>query len=175
MRLRSVLPHLFASIAEADQEEDALFEACEYALVDIGLDRVVDSIAMAWRTSSWDARVVFCWVLRAIRSQNGFRWCVRLLEEEDDLEMKVHLANAVLDQFQTEGLAPVRDFVLTLVDLPEEPALLANDVSDLRYQLLIMCRIAGIVFPELADLQTEAEQDDYGYSGYEMPRIAENF
>jgi hypothetical protein len=172
MKLRSAIPHLFATLATAEDDEDALFEACEWGLADIGVDRVVDTIAMSWKTSSWGVRLVCSCVLKAIRSDNSFRWSVRLLEEETDPELRVHLASAVLDQFHVDGFEPVNDLILLLADEPDD---LAKDVRDLRYELLIMCRIAGVELPGLAEWRTEAEQSNYGYSGYEPWRMAENF
>jgi len=38
-----------------------------------------------------------------------------------------------------------------------------------------MSHIAGVEFPELAEWQSEAEQDNYGWFSRSPMRIAENF
>jgi hypothetical protein len=178
MKLRSVIPNLFSTLATAEDDDDAVFEACEFALTDIAVDRVIDTIALSWRMSSWNVRLVCSCILKAIRSDSSCRWGLRLLEEERDPELRVHLASAILDQFQTDGFEPVRDLVLSMADAPDapdEPDDLANEVRDLRYELVIMCHIAGVELPELAEWRGEAEQSNYGYFDHEPWRMAENF
>ena len=176
MKLRSAIERLFYYLSQND-EGDALLDACIFGLSDIGLDRVVESVAMAWRTASSDTRGAFCDVLDNIRSDCSFRWSVRLLEEADDFEVALRLGTVVLDQFQTDGLSIAREIALNAAqELEAEPDdFLGREVRDLRYDLVIMSHIAGIGFPELAAWQSAAEQDDYGWFGHTAVRIAENF
>lgn len=175
MKLRSVIAHAFETLAVLKDDDDALFEACEWALTDIAVDRIVDTIALSWRASTWGVRLVFACILQGIRSDSSFRWGLRLLEEESDPELKVHLASGILDQFRTDGLEPVRDLVVSMADLSDEENDLANEIRGLRCELVIMCRIAGASLPQLDEWHAEAEESNYGYFDYEPWRMAENF
>ncbi len=176
MKLRSAIPHLLFNIA-TDEDADALLDACIFGLSDIGLDKVVESVAMAWRTSSSDTRGAFCDVLGNIRSECSFQWSVRLLEEDNDLDVAVRLGAVVLGQFQTEGVSTAREVALRASQeiAPDPNDWMWREVRDLRYDLVIMSHIAGVEFPELAEWQSEAEQDNYGWFSSAPVRIAENF
>ena len=176
MKLRSAIPHLLFYIA-TDEDADAFLDACIFGLSDIGLDKVVESVAMAWQTSSSDTRGAFCDVLDNIRSECSFRWSMRLLEEDNDLDVAVRLGAVVLDQFQTDGVSAAREVALLASQeiAPDPDDWMWREVRDLRYDLVIMSHIAGVEFPELAEWQSEAEQDNYGWFSRAPMRIAENF
>jgi hypothetical protein len=176
MKLRSAIPHLLFNIAQ-DEDADALLDACIFGLSDIGLDKVVESVAMAWRMSSSATRGAFCDVLDNIRNECSFRWSVRLLEEDNDLDVAMRLGAVVLDQFQTDGVSATRDVALRASQeiAPDPNDWMWREVRDLRYDLVIMSHIAGVEFPELAEWQSEAEQDNYGWFSRVPMRIAENF
>ena len=105
-------------------------------------------------TAEWHFRLYGAPVLEHTHSELAVAKCLELFEQEDDETIKVELGQALLAQFATEAIEPVRQFILQSTLDPE--------ILDLRETLVAASTVLGIDFPERdkwkSDQQTSREQ-----------------
>jgi len=82
------------------------------ALVRIGTDEVVDAVTEGFAGAEWDCRLYTCGVLEGLDSDVAVARSLALCENEDDSDIEIGLLGAALGNFETDAVAPARDWVL---------------------------------------------------------------
>jgi hypothetical protein len=151
-RLDSTVPLLIAKLLE--DGGDLLNGECAEALTRIGTPAVVEAVAEAFPTAQHHFRLYTTEPLERIHSDLAVAKCLHLLEEEKEEDIRIHLANALLGQFASEGIEPARRLLLGRE--------FNFDNRGLRDALLSTCTIMGERFPEydewLAAAKAEKEE-----------------
>jgi hypothetical protein len=128
-------------------------EEAEDALLKIGTDAVVEAISSRCTRSGWIFRLEVTFCLRQLHCDLSVQKSLDLLRSEKNLELQGHFLQAVLTNFSTEGIEPARQYIL---HRPQTP-----DVLDVRFALLVACKMMGETFPEfdawLEDSKTDGD------------------
>jgi hypothetical protein len=136
------------------QDDEWFNEECERALTRIGGDDVVRLVSHEFPNAEWHFRLYGANVLEHSHSELAVAKCLELFEPEEDETIKVLLGQALLAQFTTEAIEPVREFVLH--------STLDSEILDLRETLIAASAVLGVGFPEReqwkSDQQTSREQ-----------------
>jgi hypothetical protein len=151
LRLDGAVP----ALVEILKEDDEWFnEECQRSLIRIGGDEVVQLVAQEFPTAEWHFRLYGAGVLEHTHSDLAAARCLDLFETEGDGTIKVQLGQAMLAQFATEAVEPVRTFVLDSTLDPE--------ILELREALVDATAVLGVDFPERSkwkqEQQTSREQ-----------------
>ena len=88
---------------------------------------------------------------------------------ERDAVVKDFLAHALLGQFVSDAVDPIRRMLLG------EDENLTPDEMDLRHRLVAACTVMGATFPEYEQWYGDAVENAWGWVGVERGRIRENF
>jgi hypothetical protein len=152
MRLTSAVPPIIDALKQGDELRE---EQCGRALVQIGGDDVARSLSLEFPTApSWEFQLAAANVLGNIHSDSVFDWVLELFNREEEISTKARLAEALLAQFKTEAVEPVRQFILSMELDPE--------VAAAREALLGTSRVLGVDFPEREEWEEESEKiSDY--------------
>lgn len=142
MRYEPAVPLIIGKLHE---DGEVLNEECMYALTKIGSDSVIRSIGEAFSTAGWSFRLFASSVLGRVHSDLAVETCGKLLETEEDYEIRTYLAVSLAAQFSTEGNELARQVVLGP----------SGDPFDLKETLLVSCTLLGQDFPELAGWRRE--------------------
>ncbi|MCU1295713.1 MAG: preprotein translocase subunit SecA [Bryobacterales bacterium] len=135
-------------VKKLHEDGDVLNEQCQYALVKIGTDAVIQAVGDAYPAAEWHFRLYASGVLGGVHSDLAVRVGTGLLKSEPDLDLQVWLAQALVDQLSTEGNdAACR----TLRDDP--------DLRELRDKLIAACALTGQSYPELEEWRKEREDE----------------
>jgi len=135
-------------IGKLQEDGEILNDECLYALAKIGTDSVVRGLGEAFPTAEWAFRLFTTGVLGRVHSDLAVETCSRLLEAEEDIEIRSQLAVALTDQFSTEGNELARQ---ALLDESVDPV-------ELLESLVASCTLAGQDFPELPEWRRELDR-----------------
>jgi len=167
MRLRKAIPRIIRRIP---QEDAAVVDQCGTALGRIGIDAVVDEIACNWRRFDTDPRLSFCEAMNAIHTDNCIGRCLEFLEEEEDVDVAVWLANVLLSHFCTEGIESGCELVVE-----GDPEELMPDLRDLKFRIVAVATAMDVGFPDYEKWHQEARESHYGWFDHKRGRISQNF
>lgn len=166
LRLEEAVPVLVERLHESDE---FYADSCVMALKNIGSDAVVAAIADQWGEGDSEFRCLAAEVLGDIPSDLGAQKCMDFFRVERDEEVKLFLARALLQQFESEAVEPIRQMVLGAGEDVDA------DERDLRGDLVAVCAISGATFPEFDQWYEELVQSNWGWGRYPQDRIRENF
>jgi len=141
VRLESTVPILVGKLRE--NTDDLLNDECVEALVRIGTPAVLHAIAEAYPRSEPEWRMYPIHCLRNIRSELAVEIIRELYGQEADEFIRMELAEALLRQFELDGIDVARQLIVE-----GEMDFLARG---LRHELLETCRLSGVRFPEYED------------------------
>jgi hypothetical protein len=151
--LESTVPLLISKLLE--DGGDILNQECSRALTRIGTPAVLDAVTDAFPGASRHFRIYSTEPLERIHSDLAVEKCLYLLSREDDLDIQMNLATALLFQFAQEGIEAARRLLVGRE--------LDFEGEGLRNYLLETCSLTGERFPEYDEwLATEkAEKADH--------------
>jgi hypothetical protein len=137
-RLESTIPaivdDLEADLGDFDNEQ------CAEALARIGTPAVLHAVAEAFPGAEHHFRLYAGKPLETIHSDLAVETCLRLLEGEEDEDIRVRLADAALAHYAEEAVEPARRLLLDReIDFGNR---------DLMDSLLGYCSLTGARFPE---------------------------
>ncbi len=135
-------------VTKLHEDADVLSEQCQYALVRIGTDAVVRAVREAYPAAEWHFRLYANGVFSGIHTDLAVRVGIELLETEEDLDLQNFLAQALVEQFSTEGNEAAYRI------LQDDP-----DLRDLRDKLVAACTLMGQDFPELESWRKEIRDE----------------
>jgi hypothetical protein len=147
MRLERAIPLVVKKLHECG---DVLSEQCVDALGKIGTDAAAEAVTEGWLEAVWDYRLYATSALEKIHSDTTVRKCLELLPQDKDLDIRTKLADALLGQFDDEGIEPVRDMMQRRAYDPTN--------SDLMRKLVAVSTVLGMTFPEYPIWKREAEE-----------------
>ena len=152
LQLDSTVPILIAKLVE--DGGDLLNEECIRALSRIGTPTVINAISEIYHTSAHHFRLYAIEPLENIHSDLTVETCLNLLCQENDIDIRVNLAYALLSHFSPKGIDDVRQLLIGQT--------LDSESRGLRDCLVETCTILGEQFPEYdewrAARRTEKEQ-----------------
>jgi len=137
MGLKATVPTLIDLLK---QDDEWFNEECQRALTRIGGDEMVRLVSHGFPTAEWHFRLYGAGVLEHTHSQLAVAKCLELFESEDDETIKIQLGQALMAQFATEAIEPVREFILHSKLDPE--------ILDLQDNLVAAGTALGVDFPE---------------------------
>jgi SEC-C motif len=146
MRLEPAIPLIVDKLHECGE---LLSEQCVEALGKIGTDAAAQAVAEGWLEAVWDYRLYASSALEYIHSDTTVVKCLELLPKDKDLGIRTRLADALLSQFASEGIEPVREMVQRRAYDPMN--------SDLMRKLVTVSTVLGVTFPEYPMWKREAE------------------
>lgn len=175
-RLEAAIPKIISNLT--DDLGDLMNQECATALTRIGTPPVLDAIAKAWPTAPNHFGLYCTGPLRSLRSDAAVRTALELLKTEKDHELRSGLIDAILGNFEMEGIGLARSHLLL-----DRESIIDNDVYS---SLLMACKITGERFPEydawLAEEEAEKEEhrrkmqeigdDPEGFLRYAVERFA---
>jgi hypothetical protein len=147
MRLGAAVPLL---VKRLNAPDDVMPEDCEKALAKIGTDAAAAAITDNWAARSWDYRLFASTALENIHTDTTVRKCLELLPTNMELNIRTHLASALLSQFAEESIEPVRQMV--------EQEAYDTIVMDLKGKLVAVSTVVGVSFPELSAWKHRTEE-----------------
>jgi hypothetical protein len=151
MRLKAAVPALIDLLK---QDDEWFNEECQRALTKIGGDDMVRLVSHEFLNAEWPFRLYGATVLEQTHSELAVAKCLEFFEPEEDETIKIQLGQALMAQFATEAIEPVRQFILRSTLDPE--------ILDLREALAAASTVLAIDFPERekwkTDQQTSREQ-----------------
>ena len=126
-------------------------DECAQALALIGNAEVLQAIAAAFPQMSVNGRSHACEALERIHSPLSIQTCLHLLQQEQELQIQMSLAYALLCHFAPEGIETARGLLLgQKIDFT---------TIDLRDLLLDTCELTGERFPEYDAWQSERRSE----------------
>jgi hypothetical protein len=128
---------------------EILSEQCVEALGKIGTDAAAQAVTEGWLEAVWDYRLYATTALEKIHSDTTVQKCLELLPLDNDLDIRTHLADALLSQFAEEGIEPVRDMV--------QRRAYDSMSCDLMRKLVAVSTVLGVTFPQYPTWKREAE------------------
>ena len=146
-------------IEKLREDDDVLESECIRALVKIGTDQVVDALADYYPTTAWGYRFAVAEALCRIHSDRSVERCGKLLDQEEDIDFRCRLCQAILGDFAEEGIEPARQLLLENELTP--------DLVEVRRDLLNACMLMGTEIPEFEQWKQEAEHDFPGFAAEE--------
>ena len=148
MKLEAAVPCL---LDRFDHIGDWIYEETHQALAKIGSDAIVDEIRNQYATADEDFRMAAASTLEDIHTDLSVETCLELLDQEDDDELRGSLLQSVLMNFSSEGIEPARRHVLNAPKTPES--------LEVRYALLVACKLMGKTFPEFDTWLEDSKSD----------------
>jgi hypothetical protein len=147
MRLERAVPLIIKKLHYCGE---ILSEQCVEALGKIGTDAAAKAVTEGWLEAVWDYRLYATSALEKIHSDTSVRKCLELLPLDKDLDIRTHLADALLSQFAEEGIEPVRDMVQRRAYDPMS--------CDLIRKLVAVSAVLGVTFPQYTTWKRESEE-----------------
>ena len=138
MQLDSTIPMLIAKLVE--DGGDLLNEECATALSRIGTPTVINAVSRVYIESPHYFRLYAIEPLENIHSDLTVETCLNLLRQENDIDIRVNLAYALLSHFSPKGIDDVRQLLIGQT--------LDSESRGLRDCLVETCTIMGEQFPE---------------------------
>jgi len=136
--LNSTVPMLVTKLVE--DGGDLLNEACVEALTRIGTPTVINGVSEIYHKSPHHFRLYASEPLENIHSDLAVEVCLNLLRQENDTNIRVNLACALLSHFSLKGIEETRQLILGRT--------LDSESRGLRDHLVETCTIMGQRFPE---------------------------
>ena len=146
LRLKARVPVLVDLLK---QDDEWFNEECERALTRIGGDDVVRLVSHEFLNAEWHFRLYGATVLEHTHSELAVAKCLELFELEEDETIKIQLGQALMTQFATEAIEPVRQFILRSTLDPE--------ILDLRENLAAASTVLSMDFPEREKWKTDQQ------------------
>jgi SEC-C motif len=100
-------------------------------------------------TGEWHFRLYWAGVLEHTHSELAVAKCLELFEPEDDETIKIQLGQALIAQFATEAIEPVREFILQ--------SRLDPEILDLQDNLVAASTALGVDFPERENWKSDQQ------------------
>ena len=157
LRLRQAIPILLDRLDAGDEE--AVEDEIGSALSRIGNDEVIAAVSRAWRNADVELKFTLVQPLGEIHSAFALEQGLTLLQEEEDDLVQESLGLALLDQFATETIQPVREL---LPDAAGDDAM-HGDYWDLRYKLIATATTMGVSFRDYEAWYADAVATNFGY------------
>jgi len=123
---------------------ELLNEECEKALTKIGTDTVIQAVRDTYPQAPDHFRLYSSGVFGDIHSDLAVTAGLELLSIELDDDLRTWLANALVDQFSTEGIDAARKVMLE-----------DGDSDDLKSSVVVACKLMDYDVPELKQWQRE--------------------
>ena len=136
-RLKSTIPLLITKLIE---DGELLNEECAQSLTQIGTLAVLEAIAEAYPNAPRHFRLYATQPLEYIRSDLAVEKCLHLLRQENDQQIRLDLAHALLSQLSQEGIEEARKLLVGRK--------LNMESLELRNYLVETCTIMGEQFSE---------------------------
>ncbi|MGE5191072.1 MAG: hypothetical protein ACM3U2_01130, partial [Deltaproteobacteria bacterium] len=113
LRLTAAIPRLIERL-EDDVDTDGQWYCyrCADALIRIGTDDVIRSVAERFPAASWDFRAVSSRVFEGIHSECSVEKGLHILNGQEDDTLRAYLSSGLLHQFDSAVIEPVRDLIL---------------------------------------------------------------
>jgi hypothetical protein len=113
MRLSAAIPSIVDRL-EHDVDNDGQWNCdhCADALIRIGTDDAIRTIAERFQHASWDFRAVSARVLHGVHGELAVQEGLELMSRETDGTLKSFVAEGLLFQFDSTAIDPVRDCIL---------------------------------------------------------------
>lgn len=137
-----------------DRLEDSGTWACEEAyraLAKIGTDAVVRQIARRYADADASLRMALASTLEHIHTDLSVKMCLKLLDQEQEPDVRGNLLQSILMNFSPEGIEPARQHVQST---PKSPEML-----EVRSALLVACKMTGDTFLEFEAWLEDSKQD----------------
>jgi len=166
MRLKEAIPLIIDRMYEGNE---TVLDECGPVLAKIGGNEVVEAVSECWANGNEDIRFICTEALDDIHTDLSAETCLELLKNEDDLDLRLHLGQAVLSHFTLSHIDIIREM---LTGNDDE---LIPDQWDLRHRLIATATITGERFPEYAEWHQDAVSTKYGWGHIDRTRIADNF
>ena len=147
MRLERAIPLIVKKLHECGE---VLSEECVEALGKIGTDEAAEAVTEGWLEAEWDYRLYATSALEKIHSDTTVRKCLELLPQDQNLDIRTKLADALLGQMAEEGIELVREMVGRQDYDPVS--------VDLISHLVVVSTILGVTFPEYPIWKQKAEE-----------------
>jgi len=147
MRLTQAVPLL---VKKLHAMGEILSEECVTALAKIGSDAAAEAVTEGWLGAEWDYRIYAVDALKRVHSDTTVRKCLELLPREKDLDIKTWMADALLANFDPEGIEPVRQLV--------QRRAYDETIADLMGHLVAVSTVTGVTFPEYDVWKRQAEE-----------------
>ena len=138
---------------------DVLNEEADKALTKIGTDAVVRAVHDKYPQGPNHFRLYSAGIFGDIHSDLAVSAGLELLSLELDLDLRIWLANALVDQFSTEAIEAARTVLLE--DHP--------DSCDLKSSLVVACRLMAYEVPELKQWERELAEPRRPFASREVP------
>jgi HEAT repeat protein len=146
LRLSSAVPVILNLV---EGENDYLNDEIYRALATINDDTVVNGIAARFHRRDEGLRSAYAVSLGEIHNDLSAATSLRLLEDEEDEEIRGQLLAAALKNFETDAVEPARQYLLNTRKKPVW--------FEVRDSLMTACKLTGDRFPEF-----DAWRDDDG-------------
>ncbi len=147
MRLERAVPLIIKKLHECGE---ILSEQCVEALGKIGTDAAAEALTEGWLEAVWDYRLYATSALQKVHSDATVRKCLDLLSQDKELDIRTHLADALLGQYAEEGIEPVREMV--------QRRAYDSTCTDLMRKLVAVSTVLGLTFPEYPIWKRDAEE-----------------
>lgn len=148
LRLAAAIPYLIDRFDECGEWN---CEQAQEALAKIGTDAVVREIAERYSDAEWPFKLAAATTLEDIHTDLVVPTCWDLFDQEQDVELRLHLLQSMLMNFSPEAIEPARQFILNTAKSP--------DVLEVRSALLIACKLLERTFPEFAEWLEDSQHD----------------
>ncbi len=148
IRLVEAIPSLIDLLREPE------LLACEdarRALTQLGTDAVVHQLEARYNTEDEGTRLAFANLLEDIHTDCSVQTALRLLEREQDQDIRGFLIRSLLLNFSSAGIELARQHVLSA---PKTP-----DVLEVRQDLLLAAKMLGVSFPEFEAWTEDCRND----------------
>jgi hypothetical protein len=149
MRLEKAVPRLIQMLQTSDTEQD---EDYVTALVKIGTDGVVEGLTENWSQREWGYRSFVATALARIHRDASVRKSLELLPQEEDETVKTQLAVALLEQFDSDAVEPVRAMIREKV--------YDDGFADLKKDLVAANFVMEVPFPELEEWKQDTAKKE---------------
>jgi hypothetical protein len=148
MQLAKAIPLI---IERLNVEDDLLLDECERALWKIGGDTVVEALSANYVSSEVSYRLSVLSSLERIHTDLAAMKLLELLPTEKNSDLKAWLGRALLWQFDSDGIEPLRQLILR--------SRLDPEMRGLRADLLTACTLMDVTIPELEQWREDARHD----------------
>lgn len=167
MRLVGAIPLI---IERLDVDDDFLLDECERAFWKIGGDSVAEALSAKYISSDFGYRLFVLSSLERIHTDLAVKNLLELLPTERNCDLKAWLGRALLYQFDSDAVEPLRQLILR--------SRLDPEMRGLRAELLTACTLMDVTIPEMeqwredAKHDTEANQKYYRRKHPELARLS---
>ncbi len=148
LRLQVAIPSI---VKRLHLDDEILYPDCIRSLIKIGSNEVVDALADEFPKAERIFRGSVVEIFEYTHSDRSVEHCLALFDGEEDLSVKCLLCQAALMNFEDEAIGPARQLVLENE--------LDPDLLEVRSDLLNVCILMGLDFPEFEQWKEDAKHD----------------